>query len=484
MQKIGLIITLGTRELESLKNNLVKVLGEELTSKVGRTSRQDEKKIIVSPRIGGTILLEHFNKIKTYLELPIVEPALSYFLEKYTDASLKKIVIICTDQDPDVGSFFYNNDTIHFATILSRLIPMKLADEYGIKQKEYSIDIISVQESVSFIDNMYQFWKGQLDTSLFKELKDFDIIGLSNQAGIPALKTAMLLQSLLYFGPSLRLIGVDENSNTALPLAFPQQYLFDIEKERVKTLIQQYNYAPLLEMNIAPAIQRWASYAKARLSFDFEVALHLVQDFTSNDITREKQIQLIKETKLLTQEKGLLQELYCNARIKYAQSAYADFLVRFVRIIEEFAKSKAITHLGDIDFKHTTWKEDIDEFLTQPKNEALNTFLKTKKVKGRGLKLYKPSIPVFMAIIEFNKDKEPGVYEFLCKVHPLTDLRNQSIGAHAFEPVSKLIIEKTLSGQNISILEVFNFLDDQLVPFKENIFDSINQQILKLLASP
>lgn len=70
--------------------------------------------------------------------------------------------------------------------------------------------------------------------------------------------------------------------------------------------------------------------------------------------------------------------------------------------------------------------------------------------------------------------------DFIDKIRPLSQLRNKSIGAHDFEPVSEDLIKQRLSKKGLSIVDVFIKLDNYL-SIIENPFDRINQQILSLL---
>ena len=312
---------------------------------------------------------------------------------------------------------------------------------------------------------------------------------IRDRAGTPQIKTTLILKCLSLYQHKLDLLAINEEKDvrlsSATSLFFPRQYLRDQAIQQVKTHLKQYDYLPLINMDLPASVHKWATYAQARFSFDFELSHQVIQQLTPQEIIGGRTTFQVwkREIMELKNGNGLLKELYWNARIKYKQGAYVDFLTRFFRVVEELAKSTAVSLLGGFIFSHGTWGIKIKELLDLPVYQPLANHLQSKKKNGRKLNYQSPNITTFKAIIEFYQTQHPALYQFLKQVESLTELRNHSIGAHAFEPVSNTIINQTLKQANTSMTKIFAFLDEQLEPLTKNAFDKVNMQIIHLLGA-
>jgi len=136
------------------------------------------------------------------------------------------------------------------------------------------------------------------------------------------------------YGKKLDLLSINEEKDVTLSsgtrLVYPRQYLQDLAYQNVQSHLKQYNYMPLITMDLPLAVQEWAKYAHARLSFDFDLSHQVIQKISPKDIGgRQEQTNWKNEIMALKNGQNLLVELYWNARIKYQQGAYVDFAQRF-----------------------------------------------------------------------------------------------------------------------------------------------------------
>jgi len=173
MDKTALIITLGNRDLTFDKevDAVKEVLGEEDFDKMYAGKWQ---KFLA--RQGGEILLKHFNKVKDYLEIPIIQPALDYSFATLTgEKVIDTIILVATDQPDSVAEKFRNQDTIYLAELLKRLIPMKVKNRPKSNQstsnlpKVKEVKILIIEGAVSFYDEMYEFWSNSLSKTALKQ---------------------------------------------------------------------------------------------------------------------------------------------------------------------------------------------------------------------------------------------------------------------------------------------------------------------------
>ena len=128
-------------------------------------------------------------------------------------------------------------------------------------------------------------------------------------------------------------------------------------------------------------------------------------------------------------------------------------------------------------FNHLKWEKDLNRFLNQAPNADLKNHLDNYVLPdGRKLIFTNATIPLLLAILAFF---DPVAYTDLSKLQGLSQLRNKSIGAHDFDPVSKKQIEKDLNAQGITISDMFTTLDKYLG--KPNFYLNLNQQLEKYL---
>jgi hypothetical protein len=388
------------------------------------------------------------------------------------------VYLIATDQNKDAVGEFSQGDTVHFATVISRILPGKytLGRTASLIQK---VEIIKVGESIVYLDSMFEHFNALLKIKKYAPLKEFDEIHILNQGGIDAINYGLLLNALYLYGNKTRLYTVNEQLGLCNPMNFGTQFVLEQQKMQLLQAIQRYDYSFAKTLQLETDISLWAGYAEARLNFDFDAAHERLSHLSTK--LRDKQVQELSDLKnTRANADSLTAELYWNAIIRYEQEAYVDFVQRFFRIIEQYAQTKALFYLKKFDYdpkEHTKWEEKFTAFLALPENNGLQNHLSAKKVGPYSLTITKPSIPLFMNIIEYFNKKE---YDFVNALTPLSQLRNKGIGAHGFEPVS---IKQILNKLNVSRPEFEKMLQKVGKKLKagENPFIRINRIITDLL---
>lgn len=462
--KVGLIATLGTRDIRVSRELL-----EEKFSPAAILPLYYESngKFAFLARPGGEFLEKHFNQIFGELEFPILQPALDWLYRKHKQVDT--IILIGTDQPTDVPDKYRNNDTLYFAEVLKKLIPKR----YRGKQQQFNVQAQLIEQDVIYLDSMYSHISKIIREEPYASLGQYDLIYLLNQGGIDAINTSLLLNGLNVYNNRLHLLNVNENTRLCSPLQFPDQYLKENIKAKLESYLDAFNYPAIKSLDVSSDIKALAAYAEHRLNFDFDQAAFELSHLGKNS-WRDKLAMEVRDIR--NDEFELLREVYLNARIKFKQEAYVDFLFRIFRIVEGLAKYEACKYIG-LDFKTRSWKRDIRDVLDADGNEGLKAFIEGYMLGNMKLDMERmPTIPVWIALLEYF---DPNTAAFLSKIRRLADLRNQSIGAHSFNPVSLQLIQDTLQEENMDQEFLFEKLDQLFTPRKS--FDQINQWITQLI---
>jgi hypothetical protein len=468
--KVALIVNLGTRDIRFDQAMMKERIGAELYQEMMMPNQQGR----ISARNAGRVLLDVFDKVKDLLEFPIVKPAMDLLINKKGRIDL--VICVGTDQQKMDNQYYYS-DSVHYIELLRRYISIAYSD----KKQVLAFEKRLVTSDVSYLDRMYQLWNRIIREHPFTELEEFEHIYFRIQGGIAAINYSLMISGLARFGKKMDFIAVNERTEQANTLKISDQYLDLLEKKRIEAALENYHYPVVLSLDIESKVREWAQLAQARMNFDFQKCQLLLQEFDLDTSSRDQRDDLHLDIQNLLSGKGLLEELYINAWIKYLQGTYVDFIQRFFRIIEELVQRKVLECLGMEETALRDWGTHIKAYLADPANKKLAAFFSQYKHQGKELQPSKPSMAVMRAILEFYQTDFPAFMEFIKKVYPLAQLRNASIGSHAFEPVSKERIAEVLASQDYSIEDVFGYLDAYLRPRSNNPFDQINAAIIRII---
>jgi hypothetical protein len=461
--RTALIVTLGTRDLTVDKTGFLEKFTLDQWEGIF-----NEKRNALKPKSGAEFLLKNYTALSKYIEFPILLPALEYCIKE--QEVIHKLIFVATDQRGNAEQRFLENDTIFIAQVLQKLITQKYSKNLG---DDNPIRIITVKKNVSYLDLMVDFFNDRKNGKYLFEALDFDDVYLLPQAGIPPVNTALMLKSIQLYKQSLTILRVNEENSVCYRLDFTMQFLESERRQRIVTAINQFNYATVAEETDDSDLSCLAHYALHRLYFDFDTAESYLKKLSRKN--RGLSTLFLNElTEIRSSQLNLLREIYANAKIKFTQKAYVDFLLRTFRIVEEFAKINVIKRL-DFTYNHYAFEKDFTAFLTKPENEKLKYFLEKETFRGKKLDYFHPNITVLSAIFRFY---EPDKAAQLEKIKILSEVRNKSIGAHDFKPVSLKIINDALSQKGIQITEVFAMLDE-LLGYDKNPFLKINEEMLK-----
>lgn len=459
----------------------------------------------------GERLFNNYESKKEHLSYPIISPILKRFKD-----NLKSVYLFVTNQEDEM---YKNSDSIFIGSIIRKWII-----------ETYFIDVNVVQYSLNPTDHekIYSFY-----TSYFSENKkifektDKRIISLSG--GTPQMNGALYVILSSIFLTDTEFYNVDKGK------LIPVNHDKTIKKIYVKNscieLLKIYQYQSIIQVLNEYNIENrndlifLLQYAHFRKTFDFEEAQKNLSNFLNSIPTSAHNEYQSLTLNVINNPIDLIRELFWNLEISNKNQDYLGFIGRlfrleeaiFYEILSYFYKSK-LFH-GNLTSKkiHPEFIKNLQEqnpdlwnslrqitFKTIPLDinfKELNrpilfyiAKLHLKEMTGSKEKsIIREILNIFDKINKYcydnlNKDDRKYRYGHETSMECLGDLRNSSIIAHGFQPVSKEKIEK-LYGKKIENLmpNLKKKLENLLSLFLNskisliNPFDNINKKILNLI---
>lgn len=436
--KVGLIFTVGTRDVkfpsdftsETVKAHFGLETADDCFSFNERTQERAPR-----PREIGKLLVDHYKakpEVFGQVTTPIFDRALRYI--RAHKQSVEHLVLVATDQTGDIGERFRSNDSCNYAEYIQK------------KYSENKSKIILITQHVADLDKMYVSWDNLLGKKEFKTLDQYDTIYLCTQGGIDAINTSLLLKSILRWQDKIRHLVVDEKENMAHKSEFTTRFLYEKDLIALEKLLKNYLYAGVADLVFGEPVKLLAEFAEHRLHFDFEGARNALLKADKTIPSRSRYLTQIEEA-----ETNQLTELIPNTYIKFQQKMYVDTLLRLFRINEELLRTGVEKACG-IKYIQDKFQSCYLEYWAEHEPELLE-FLDNYKLNNKEPLKFRdernPSTKTNQAILEYYQFKgvevpELDTYEKL-QLEKLNQLRNKSIGAHDFQPVSLELIARRLN---------------------------------------
>ena len=400
------------------------------------------------------------------LTLEILEPEIEELEKRYEDFSSSKIFLFGTKQEPS-----HLKDTIYAAEIAKR----KILSRFNLDEEE--IEIIPIKKNPADFDKMQAFYKDFLEG--LKEIlnENTDLI-VSITGGTPAQNFSLLLNSIFLYPEKLKAIYLFEGQKKPKFLNINQKIFDEIIKKQIQILKENELFYPSIKL-----IEKWPSsftydekikleFSSAISQFNFQKAREILERHPRLFSETEKEKldkylkfpQLIKERKL-TQEYfeiylDLILEVWKDAKRKWHQGEYTDFLGRIFRIEE------GVLHFI-FEYETQVITQPLDgnsypEFEKWAKNEE---FVKSWCEKEKIEKLTAPSKKFLREYLEYKFPEYKTFIRFSTRIQNLSFLRNKSILAHGFEGISKERIYQSL-GDDFNE-ELVEWIETKLQKFKD-----------------
>ncbi len=392
-------------------------------------------------------ILEAYDQLKDRVVFPMVEKSIELAGE-----NIQEIVLISTCQDPnDVQDTYF----------LGQFIQRRLHEKgFVVHEQPIIFPPIDFEQLVEFFTNLYERFIGYQ-------------IFFGNSGGTPDMRAASHFAGMFR---NIQFITLQARTGQANMRNFDRQerlvLLHTIEK-----MLENFDYAGITQLPLSNnIISKYAEYALARMSLDFERA---------NDIARQLDIAdwIVPENPKVNE-----QETYFSAKIKLHQHAWADYLWRlftihdniFVPHIEELLSGKV---MHNPKTEHEEWRRLIAQ------HPELESYLRSKVLKnGSPLRWEEPNKFVYHQILRFFHER--GEYLLTAELEDihknllaLGALRNAI--AHNYKGINRQMIEEKLIGKTLPdgqpALEGFNRLLESYMGIAAEdfgIYPKVNQRIL------
>lgn len=404
-------------------------------------------------------ILENYELEKQHIQLQIIKP----LIEKFQD-EIQEIVLIVTDQGKNVYS---HQDTLFLGEIIKR----KLIDLYCIKNvviKKYEGNPIEFEEIFPYMTRLVK----QYDN-------DGTLKVICNSGGTPQMKQSLLLLATNLLLPrEVESYQIDEKTGAVVPIALSNTFRAEFVKRSCWELVQNYEYSAALNLVLDNNFQSKSvaillallNYGKNRLTFAFEDANHALdssQPYVSS-IEWDKLEQFKIPIRNKQRNKNEIQqfrienilELYNNLSIQWQKENYVDFLTRLFCLEEEiyyyFIEKQFNVNLNS--------KNERKKFIEDIKNDQkISEKLEKRSYRGSPMEFRTESKPFLFNLLdideknrwvtrelnkignyldESNESLKKTVNKNIRDQEGLDHMRNKSIAAHGFEPVSRQRIEK------------------------------------------
>lgn len=348
---------------------------------------------------------------------------LDVILQEYP---IQKIYLIVTHQ-------WFHQDTYYEGLIIQYL----LKDKYEVELIEKKDDPRNREKAFLFVEEFFH---------QHQDFEDKNII-VSGSGGIPAMKEALNFYAIVK-NPNAMILDVDENSGAIFHSEIQKEYLKNIEREKIRSMISRYNYAgakAFLETSYLrdKVLLKKIAYCADRFEFLFMDSPD--QKFPPNPVTKDE----------------LIWELLCNIQVSYWRADHSVAIAKLYALYEALVE-KVFVSLLPFDPQD---RENMGKFNISIKENAQGE----KYVEIKDMLNY----------INNNYNKLTERNKNLKKTFDLLSerkyIRNQSFIAHTLKWVTK-------SGAK----ELYDIVQDILKYYqgwekKKNVFELINERLFKLI---
>ena len=400
------------------------------------------------------------------LTLGILEPEIEELEKRYEDFSSSKIFLFGTKQEPS-----HPQDTIYATEIAKR----KIISRFNLDEEE--VEIILIKENPADFDKMQIFYKDFLEGLKGILSENTDLV-VSITGGTPAQNFSLLLNSIFLFPEKVKAIYLFRGQKKPKFLDINQEIFDEIVKKQIQILKENELFYPSIKL-----IEKWPSsftydekikleFSSAISQFNFQKAKEILENYPRlfSDAEKEKLEgylkfpQLIKERKL-TQEYfeiylDLILEVWKEAKRKWHQGEYTDFLGRIFRIEEG-----VLHYIFEYETQVITQPLDSNSYPEFEKWAENEEFVKSWCEKEKIEKLTAPSKKFLREYLEYRFPEYKSFVRFSMRIQNLSHLRNKSILAHGFEGISKDKIYQFL-GKDFN-QELIKWIENKLQKFKD-----------------
>ncbi|HOK08828.1 MAG TPA: hypothetical protein PLT82_05235 [Candidatus Hydrogenedens sp.] len=498
-----LFICLGTRDVQIRDevglDEKVQMELKEYQYPLGKDNRNFRE---LNVRKFGHWLNNNFDSIKEIIEIPLIEPFLSYIEKK--DKLIHRIYLIATDQSKTVSKTD-NEHVCRDTCTIAKFLEEKFFPYYYKKESKPCPEIKTVilKNSPNNYDLMIKEFGDFLskEFEMFSENNNYEVY-TEITGGTPQINTSVMLNCIKYYRNKVRFIYKSENSRDIQSLNAAEYILGTYEHENLKQLVERYDFDAVVQnKSYSETIRNLSLSACYRENFDFFNYKKEIDKMYDNvpigmlEILRKDAFKLCEK-----EPNSIFNELYWNTVVMWKRDECANFIGRVWRMMETSLQYSLLEIIGctwdemiknsnekPFESKFRKWagnNNDFFEFLDENKSDYNISYVKKPIV---------PNMPTLFASIDFlaetgnNQSKYKNIQKWVRKLRPFASMRNNSIIAHGFENISRESIRSTLEkGEDIlliirSLIESVGIRLSEENPFNifKDILIEISEQDLK-----
>jgi len=396
----------------------------------------------------GRRVMDAYEALRGALCAPILDPILGHLASG--GERLTELVLVGTKQQ---DKRFMTGDTFACAEALARLLP----ERHDAVLAGASVRVCTADGPPMDLNAMLPCY-GNLCGEIAADRVYAECTG-----GTPACNMALSLKGLEHFGERLEILHMPEGGSAPTRLNVVGYMLRRQRRAALERLTARGDFDAVAGDPAWPeAVRHLAGAAAARMNFDFEQSLRLLNKAVAEG--RDWGVEQRARVQGLRQEAGQLaagvaeavrRELYWNALLKWRRGECADFLGRTWRLLEDslYALLEPVLDAEKIGGKK--FDERFFHWINQ-QPEEMTTYIQNKFEK-RAEPARRPlsaNIPVMMTTVHYLREHAPerlrraewdaSFWEQLVRaindLRTLTDLRNDSAIAHGFKGLSREVI--------------------------------------------
>jgi len=426
-------------------------------------------------------VLSDYEAQKEAIELQIIPPVLDAYAP-----DISKIILIVTDQaDPNHKS----QDTL----FLGQIVKQKILEYHPCH-----IEIKKFENNPTDFEKIFPY----MTDLLLPFAHNGGLKVVCNSGGTPQMKQSLvLLASNLLPAGEVEVCQVDEKTGAVKSVALDRTLRLVFIKNACRNFVHKYEYAAALELLreyavSAPVVERLLEYGKHRLTFDFDSANKAVEQLRSKYVSQLDFNRHFRQLLLVVDNRPQkMAELLLNLKIQWEKENYVGFLSRLFRLEEEIYYH-LIQQKYQIDVTDINNHEKFLDLLRQ--DNEMRTYLESKYYRGKPLN-FKVSKPLLVIVLQKDKQiqskylkKLDDIGRYSKNISEASDaasqqqegldrLRNRSIAAHGFEPISRQSIEKHYTAGIDSLLKNLEFIVGDFVKTSNASFTSLNDLLFKYI---
>ncbi|MFA6244649.1 MAG: hypothetical protein WC655_27140, partial [Candidatus Hydrogenedentales bacterium] len=283
----------------------------------------------VALRAEAERVLREMVELGKHLSMPMLDPAMEFIVSANGGTKINRVILVGTNQEDER---FRPGDTIPCAEIMRRLI---LSSRQDFVAK--GATVVPIRSAPHLYDRMMTLYRAEVFGHSYVH---GDKVYLLCTGGTPACNTALMVAGIERFRERCQVLHVSEGNGGVVPLSVGSIILGTYRREAHKRLLDSYQFDAVAsdseEQN--EAVKLIAEAAARRLNFDFEGSYMALSQVRGRHADLPSEVDKVFDESVCLKSADrdrVMRELYWNGRVKWETSAFADFLGRLWRLIEE-----------------------------------------------------------------------------------------------------------------------------------------------------